>query len=121
MVRGQVPLFVSVMENEASSIAQLSEMLPPPFMKSAYDVNAGGTSPAHSKSRSPGQVMTGFAWSSIVIVCTHIPMLLQESAIEYVRVIVLGHVPLSVSERVNVVSTTPQLSETLPPPLMKSV
>ena len=45
------------------------------------------------------------------MVCTHCPVLPHESAIVYVRVIVLGHVPLSDTVAVKEDSTSPQLSE----------
>ena len=116
-----MPLSVSVKENEDSTKSQLSEALPPPLMKSANVVNAGGTSPEHSNISAPGQVITGFTWSSTVMVCVHCPVFPQESAIEYILVMVRGQVPLSDSVTENVVATSPQLSEALPPPLMKPV
>ena len=54
-----------------------------------------------------------------MIVCTHWPVLPQESAIVYVRVIVLGHVPVFVWLTLNVLATNPQLSVADPPPAIK--
>ncbi len=81
----------------------------------------GGISPLHSRSRSGGQVTTGGCVSNIVMTCWHCPVLSHESAIVYVLVIVLGQVPPSVSVTVNVASSIPQLSVTVPPPAKNSV
>ena len=75
----------------------------------------------HSSFKSPGQVITGEVISLTIIICTHCPVLPHESAISYVRVIVLGQVPLSASVTENVDTSRPQLSVALPPPLTKSV
>ena len=48
-------------------------------------------------------------------------MLPHESAIVYVLRIVLGHVPLSVCDRLNELATTPQLSVTVPPAFVNAV
>jgi hypothetical protein len=44
----------------------------------------------------------------------------HESAIEYVLVIIRGHVPRSVSITVKVASSRPQLSVAVPPPAINS-
>src|SRR5688500_13085444 len=67
-----------------------------------------------------GQEMTGASGSFMVIVRTHCPVLPHESAIVYVRVIILGHVPEVDSLAVKVLSTKPQLSDALPPPAKNS-
>ena len=59
IVRGQVPLSVSVKVKEDSSSAQLSDALPPPLINSVNVVKAGGMSPAHSRTRLDGQEITG--------------------------------------------------------------
>ena len=68
MVRGQMPLSVSVNVKEDSSSAQLSDALPPPLINSANVVKAGGISPEHSGSRFDGQVIMGGTWSETVMV-----------------------------------------------------
>jgi|SRR5687768_194903 len=121
IVLGHVPLSVSSTEKELNNRLQLSPADPPPLTKSTYVVNGGGISPLHSKVASDGHMSTGGTASSIMTFCTHWPGLPHESIIEYVRVIVRGHVPLSVSTIVKEFSSIPQLSLIVPPPLIKSV
>src|SRR6185503_5807816 len=97
MILGHTPLSVSVYVNDPVLSPQLSLALPPPVTKSPYVTKAKGTSTLHSNTRSAGQMITGGVISSIVIVCTHWLMFPQESAIEYVLVMILGHTPLSAS------------------------
>ena len=71
MVLGHVPLSDSVILKVETFNAQLSEAVPPPAIKLASVVNAGGTSPVHSSFTFAGQVMTGGVVSSMMIVWTH--------------------------------------------------
>ena len=70
IVLGHVPLSDSVTENDEAFNAQLSEAVPPPAMKLASVVNAGGIFPVHSSLTFAGHVINGGVISSIVIVCT---------------------------------------------------
>ena len=55
------------------------------------------------------------------MVCVHCATFPHESAIEYTRLIILGHViPLVVSTTPNVDGSMPQLSDALPPPAMNA-
>src|SRR5688572_20796948 len=121
MVRGQVPLSVSVTANELSIIPQLSPADPPALLKSAKVAYAGGTSVIHSKLTSAGQSKNGSTKSSTVMTCMHSPGFPHESSIEYVRLIVLGQVPLSVSTTEKELNIRLQLSPADPPPLVKSI
>ena len=58
----------------------------------------GSVDSSHSMETSAGQVMTGSVVSSTVIVCTQVAVLLQSSVAVQVRVMVVGQVPLELSE-----------------------
>src|SRR5688572_20449519 len=107
------------MVNDEAFNAQLSDADPPPAINVANVVKGAGMSALHSSFTVAGQVITGGVVSSIMIVWIHCPVLPQESAIRYVRVIVLGQVPLSVCVIVNDEAFNAQLSDAVPPPAMK--
>ncbi len=71
IVRGHMPLSVSVKLKVDVSSPQLSEAEPPPLMKSVSVENAGGTSPKQSSLMSAGQLMAGGVISLMMIVWTH--------------------------------------------------
>ena len=115
IVLGHVPLSDCVIENDEAFKAQLSDAVPPPAMNDANVVKAAGTFALHSAFILPGHVITGATVSSIIIVCTHCPVLPHESAIVYVRVTVLGHVPLLDCMTEKDEAFKAQLSDTVPP------
>ena len=68
IVLGQVPLSVCVIVNEEAFNEQLSEAVPPPAIKVANVVKAGGMFALHSPVIFPGQVIIGGVISSMMIV-----------------------------------------------------
>lgn len=120
MVRGHVPVVISLIINEVATIPQLSLTEPPAPWNAVRLGYAAGTAPAHANVPPAGQVIVGFMVSSIVIVCIQVATLPQESAIEYVRVIVRGHEPEVLDDTIKVDNTSPQLSEAEPPPPVKA-
>jgi hypothetical protein len=94
IVLGHEPAPVSVILTAKDEVfsTQLSEAVPPPARNAVKLANGAGIAAEHWVFVPAGQVIVGLTVSSIVIVCVHCAMLPHESAISYVRIMILGQV-----------------------------
>ena len=116
IVLGQLPeaAWLTSVNDEVTS-PQLSEAVPPAAVNWERVEYAAGRLPKQSTVVPAGQAIAGGVLSLTVNTCEQEETLPQESAIEYVLVIVLGQVPDAVwLTSVNEDVSSPQLSDAVP-------